>query len=173
MFSDQGADRAVGAQPDQRRQLRHHRAETGKWPVSQFAEADVENTTRGFHQILVTGHILGRETGDLLAHPRQVAAIVEAAPVVEIIAIPRGQWREGQVVVEIFSEQLEQLFEQKRRRDHRRTGVMAKAIAFKNLCPAAKLVEAFDQDHTVAHGTAAERRRQATETTTDDDTARH
>jgi hypothetical protein len=49
---------------------------------------------------------------------------------------------------------------------------MAKAIAFKNLCPAAKLVEAFDQGHMVAHGTAAERRRQATETTADDDTAR-
>ena len=151
MFCDQGADRAIGAQPDQRRQLRHHRAETGKC-VSQFAEADVE-IRRRLPQIRnrpsrAQNGRSPRASAPSRHHSRSYARRGNNSDTTGSMARRSGGRGD-------FLEQLEQLFEQKRRRDHRRTSVMAKAIAFKNLCPAAKLVEAFDQGHMVAHGTAA------------------
>ena len=84
----------------------------------------------------------------------------------EAEAVPRRERHQLNVVSKTFTEQRKQLVEQKRRGDHGGARVMAKALALKNLRPAAKLSTTVDQGDSVTLGAQAQCSRNTAETRT-------
>ena len=74
---------------------------------------------------------------DLRQRGFQGATVVEGVAVGELEPIPRRQGNEFNMIGETFAEERKQLFEQERRGDDRRAGVVSEALALIDLSAAA------------------------------------
>ncbi len=167
MAVHQAGDGVIAAKAQQRGHLRHHRHETGKGPVGELLEPDLENLPGCLQQPCISGDVTRRETLDLGVGVLDRGAIVELVAVMEMEPVPGVQRPEVEMILAALSEQLEQLVEQEWRGDHGRAGIMPEAAPFKHLRPSANGIQPVDKCHGMAAGAHAQGSRDAAETGTD------
>jgi hypothetical protein len=101
-------------------------------------------------QPAVAIHVARREPLDLREQPRLVTHVVERAAVVEQDPVERIHRHQLVVVARVATDSLEQLRDQVRRRDHRRTRVEAEAVLPEHARATARLVERLEHTHIIA-----------------------
>ena len=100
----------------------------------------------------IPGAVARFDALDLRERGLQRAAVIEGVAVGELEAIPRRQRDQLDVIGEAFAEEREQFFEQERRRDDRRAGVVPEALALIDLGASAQGRAAVDEGHGIAFG---------------------
>ena len=169
MLAGQRIDRAIALQFQQLGQHARHVGPAVEGHVAQLLEADLVDRLAGGEEALVAGHVARREAGDLGAHRRGIAAVVEARAIVEADAIERRNRSQVDVVGEASAAQAPQLLEQEGRGDHRRPGIEGEAILAVHIGPAARRIELLEHADPVTPRPQPHRRGQPAEAAADDD----
>ena len=134
------------------RHLPQHRAQTMERLGRELGETDIVDPAAVLEQSEIPGAIARFDALDLRERGLQRAAVIEGVPVGELEAIPRRQRDQLDVIGEAFAEEREQFFEQERRRDDRRAGVVSEARALIDLGASAQGRAAVDEGHGIAFG---------------------
>ena len=87
IFLDQRKQRPDRVEFDQIGKHPEHLPDAAEIGIAKLQKAALENRPRGFVELLIPFEILGRELGNLFAHPHRIGIIIEIGHVVEIDAV--------------------------------------------------------------------------------------
>ena len=156
-------DRAPRLLADKRRARAGHRAEIEQRHVAELHVAVAIGALGKVEEILVTGDVLGRDAGDLVAQGSLVGRVIERRAVGPGEAVERRDRQELDVVAHVPAGQRPELVQRGRIGDRGRARVEREPVALPEIGAPPRLVAGFDQCRCDARALQPDRQREPAE----------